>query len=159
MSVCGLVRCQSRSITFVLPTADGDPPPPLIPTRWQQLPPPTTHHGGAERENIRTVRSSDREERRWTETTWRTQTWQNQLHLPLNYNPSYSILILKHIPSAGKEGNLQQCSQSRQQGPFPTQPVSSGHEKHHGQGQPWPGYATMGCTVLHTCSQISPRGR
>lgn len=62
------------------------------PNTVAQLPPPTTHHGGAERENIRTMRSSDREERRWTETTWRTQTWQNQLHLPLNYNPSYSIL-------------------------------------------------------------------
>lgn len=41
VSVYGLVRCQSRSVTFVLPTADGDPPPPLIPTqRHSSLLPP-----------------------------------------------------------------------------------------------------------------------
>lgn len=43
-----MVRCQSRSITFVLPTADGDPPPALIPTRWHSslLPPHTMEEQG-----------------------------------------------------------------------------------------------------------------
>lgn len=80
MSVCGLVRCQSRSITFVLPlsAADGDPPLLLIPTRLHSslLPPPHTVEDV--RKQAEELENSDLE---------------NQLHLPQTIVPDYTPSI------------------------------------------------------------------
>lgn len=124
MSVCGLVRCQSRSITFVLPlsAADRDPPLLLVPAH---CPAPSSHCCALWGTRSSREGGTPGLYKAVTVGTGSRQTPPGELRhgkisfiLSWTAAPGYSSSPF----SAGKDRNLQQHSLSTYQGPFPTTP-------------------------------------